>query len=109
MSDQIKIEERDGTMVVQFFGRLDAQAVSDVKEEARRVAEHHRIVLNLANVDFVDSSGLGLLVSIFRRVQERGASLVLCCLCAQVQTIFELTRLHRVFDIYETEEEALAC
>lgn len=107
MSEQIQQETIGQTLVVRIEGRLDARAADELKAEFREIIAPH-VLLNLEKVSFIDSSGLGLVVSTFRRIRENEGDLSLCCLSPQVETIFELTRLHRVFDIYKTEDLALA-
>jgi len=107
MSEQVTEEQVGHTLVIRLQGRLDARAVEEIKAEFQEVTNSH-VLLNLADVSFIDSSGLGLVVSTFRRIRENEGDLSLCALSPQVRTIFELTRLHRVFDIYATEELALA-
>jgi anti-sigma B factor antagonist len=62
----------------------------------------------LSEVGFIDSSGLGAILSCYRHLQFTNGDLRLCCLSEQVRTLFELVRMHRVFDIYGTREEAMA-
>ena len=64
-------------------------------------------MVDLKEVRFIDSSGLGALVSGFKNASSRQAELKLSSLQSQVKSMFELTRLHRVFDIYQTVDEAI--
>ena len=66
-----------------------------------------KIVLNLANVNYVDSSGLGALVSSFATVRRQGGELKLVKLPDKVDDLMEVTRLYTVFDIADNEEEAI--
>lgn len=66
------------------------------------------ILLNLANVSTLDSSGIGEMVSAFTTVTNRGGKLKLCCLPSKVSDILQITQLISVFEVYETEAEALA-
>ena len=72
-------------------------------EEGKR-----NLVIDLQAVRFVDSSGLGALVSGFKNASSRNGNLKLAGLQLQVKSMFELTRLHRVFEIYTDSGEALA-
>jgi anti-sigma B factor antagonist len=65
------------------------------------------LVVDLGMVRFVDSSGLGSLVSGFKNASARNGNLKLCGLQPQVKSMFELTRLHRVFEIFATLDDAL--
>ena len=66
------------------------------------------VVLNLNKVSMMDSSGLGVLVSSYTSVQKRKGRLALAGLGKGLQNLIAITKLTRVFDIYETEEEAIA-
>jgi anti-sigma B factor antagonist len=89
--------------------RLDAHNSNDLKVEIVRLFESgtHEMLIDLKDVRFIDSSGLGVLVSGFKNASTRQGSLKLCSLQSQVKSMFELTRLHRVFDIFPSVDEAL--
>lgn len=89
--------------------RLDAHNSGELKEYLQRLLENgtHVLVVDLSAVRFIDSSGLGALLSGYKNANLRQGSLVLSGLQPRVQSMFELTRLHRVFDIYPTLEAAL--
>lgn len=89
--------------------RLDAHNSPELKTAILQQfdAEKKNLIIDLNEVRFIDSSGLGVLVSGFKNASARNGLLLLCALQPQVKSMFELTRLHRVFDIYETNEAAL--
>ena len=68
---------------------------------------HTRLVLDLQAVDFVDSSGLSVLVSTLKAVQAEKGEVVLLGPTPGVRSLIELTRLHKVFEIFEDREAAL--
>ncbi|WP_321372111.1 STAS domain-containing protein [uncultured Desulfuromusa sp.] len=88
--------------------RMDAHNSGDLKEQMLQLFDEGKcnLVIDLSEVRFIDSSGLGALVSGFKNASAREGSLKLCCLQPQVRSMFELTRLHRVFEIFSTQEEA---
>src|SRR5437762_2815088 len=67
-----------------------------------------KIVLNMDNVTFIDSAGLGTLVAAHHSVKTQGASLRLCHLGSKFQEVLQITKLLTVFDVYNTEAEAVA-
>ncbi|HTC40485.1 MAG TPA: STAS domain-containing protein [Candidatus Acidoferrales bacterium] len=69
---------------------------------------HVKILLNLAGVDYIDSSGLGALVSGVASVRRVGGEMKLVNLSSKVDDLMEVTRLYTVFDIADNEEAALA-
>lgn len=96
-------------LVVVKEERLDAHNSDHLKQELGRLFEEGKncVVVDLKEVRFIDSSGLGALVSGFKNASTRQATLKLSSLQSQVKSMFELTRLHRVFDIYPTIDEAI--
>ncbi len=67
-----------------------------------------KIILNLAGVGYVDSSGIGEFVSSFTAVNKEGGTLKLLNLTQKIQDLLAITKLLTVFDVFETESEALA-
>lgn len=90
--------------------RLDAHNAESLKQRLAAVFSEGAtsVVVDLQPVRFIDSSGLGALVSGFKNASTHQGVLKLAGLHTQVRSMFELTRLHRVFDIYETTDEACA-
>ena len=89
--------------------RLDAQEAGSFKEHmGQRIhAGHRQIVLDLSRVEFIDSSGLGAIVSSLKMLGGNG-SLSLCGIRDTIMSMFKLTRMDRVFPMFATAEEALA-
>lgn len=65
-----------------------------------------KMVLDLERVEFVDSSGLGGILSCLRHLSAKGGELVLCGVCKPVRALFEMARLHHIIDIAATRSEA---
>ena len=87
---------------------LDASNAADFKRDmAPLIDEHAHVVLDLSRLHFVDSSGLGAFISCLRKLNAKGGDLKLCGMSMAVRAVFELVRMHRVFDILSTKEEAV--
>lgn len=87
---------------------LDASNASDLKSAMAPILDSHpKVVVNLRRVQFIDSSGLGVILSFLRHVSAKGGDLKLCCLTAQVRDAFELVRMHRIFDIFAAQDDAV--
>lgn len=106
---KITNEVIDNVDVLRVAGRLDASAVRDHKDTLKNKAEsvNNWLVLNMEGIDFIDSSGLGLVVSLVRHARENSADIAITNLTPQAQTLFELTRMTRIFNIYENESVAV--
>lgn len=89
--------------------KLDAGNAKALKEELTAVLQPGaKLVFDLSQLRFVDSSGLGLLLSSLRQVHSTGGDLRLCGMQKAVRALFELVRMHRVFEIFATRDEARA-
>ncbi len=87
---------------------LDSGNSREFKAEIAPVLEAHRkLVFDLSQLSFVDSSGLGAILSCLRQANAGGGDLKLCGLSKPVRALFELVRMHRIFDILNSREEAI--
>ncbi|MGJ0506006.1 MAG: STAS domain-containing protein [Methylocystis sp.] len=108
---KLETQSQNGQIVVAVREeRLDAHNSGELKDRFLRLLEEggRHLVVDLSSVNFIDSSGLGALLSGYKNASQRGGSLVLAGPQPRVRAMFELTRLNRVFDIYPRLQEALA-
>ena len=105
----IAMKEVSNVAVLSLTGRLDLTSGATLKQEVKKLSERdvNSIHLNLAKVDFINSSGLGVLVSIMKEVRVAKGRLTLSDLASYVQEIFDITQLSHIFEIFETEQEAM--
>ncbi|MHC4295537.1 MAG: STAS domain-containing protein, partial [Planctomycetota bacterium] len=98
------------SVVVDVTGEIDLNSSLEFQQVLLRVLDKRpvRIVINLTEVSYMDSSGVASLVKLLSRVRKADSSLHLVGLQDRVRSVFEITRLDSVFDIRETEAEALA-
>ena len=101
-------KEGDILIVKVLNNRLDAQAADDFKEKmAGYISDgNSQIVLNMSAVDFVDSSGLGAMVSVIKSLSGNG-QLSVCSAKEPVMRMFKLTRMNKVFAMFEEEIKAV--
>lgn len=87
---------------------LDAGNAGELKRDMAPILEvSSKVVIDLSRLRFVDSSGLGAMLSCLRQLSAKGGDLKLCGMSKQVRAAFELVRMHRIFDIFATREEAV--
>jgi anti-sigma B factor antagonist len=87
---------------------LDASNAEEFKRGIAPVIDATtKLVLDLSPLRFVDSSGLGAFISCLRKLHAKGGDLKLYGMSKQVRAVFELVRMHRVFDILGTKEDAV--
>jgi len=87
---------------------LDASNAAELKSDmAPMIRANAKVVIDLTRVRFMDSSGLGSMLSCLRQLRAKNGDLKLCGMSEQVRGAFELVRLDRLFDIYPGQSEAL--
>jgi anti-sigma B factor antagonist len=108
---QLKLATRtkDGVLIVACNGRIvfgeETSLLRDTVKKA--VSENSRIVLNLGEVNYIDSGGLGTLVALRTSAQNAGGTIKLANLTKRVGDLLQVTKLLTVFDVYNSEAEAL--
>lgn len=106
---EINVREEGTIRIVSCEGRLDAQVSGVVKDQIKQHIDEGstRLVLDLQGVEFLDSSGLGALVASLRKVKEKKGEIKLSGLRPEVRSIFDITRVSRLFHIYDDVQKAL--
>lgn len=98
------------THVIELGGEIDLYTAPEFKERMVQLIEDgkKRIVVDLSDATFVDSTTLGVLVGGVKRLRPAGGTLALVCTDQNITKIFEITGLDRVFPIHETRDDALS-
>jgi len=107
----IKVAVREapgGTFVVDLTGEIDVYTSPKVKDAISALIDgaHYNLVINLENVRYIDSTGLGVLIGGLKRVREHGGSVNLVCTNPQIKKIFDITGLVKIFGIFDDEAGA---
>ena len=103
-------KDANGVTVVQVEGQLIVGNRQELKDLVQAVVEkgERRILIDFSRTGYIDSSGLGALVSISKRIREAGGELRLAGLNEDLRSLFELTKLDTLFSIAETPQQALS-
>jgi len=110
MSAILTLRQADDVTVVDISGRItmgDGSSALHQKMRELIAAGNAKILLNMAGVAFIDSSGIGELVSGYVSVSHNRGRVKLCGLTRRVRDLLHVTRLYSVLDIHETEDDAL--
>lgn len=107
---EIRTRQSGDVTILEIDGRLDLVSSSTLKDRLHEYLQDGRsfIVLNGAAMDFINSSGLGRLISVLKDVRLAGGRMVLSSLTPFVDEMLTLTQLNNVFEIYESDEAAVA-
>lgn len=107
---EISHHERNDALIIRLdFDSLDAKRVPEFKEKALQILNESnktKVVFDLEQLQFIDSSGLGAFLSLMRQLNTRGIHLALSSMSKPVKTIFELVSMQKIFDCYETIDKA---
>ncbi|HCU23425.1 MAG TPA: anti-anti-sigma factor [Deltaproteobacteria bacterium] len=95
--------------LLEVEGEIDAEHSAQLKSTIAKARENFakHFVFDLRKVSFIDSTGLGVLISLMRHLNESSGRLRLAALQDEVRSIFEITRLYKVFELSASVEEAL--
>ncbi len=110
MALKITNREVDGITVVQLEGRIVLGEESNaLREQVKSLlaGNKKRIVLNMNNVTYIDSAGLGTLVAAFHSARSQGATLKLANLGSKFREVLQVTKLLTVFDVFDNEAAAI--
>ncbi|MBE7437779.1 MAG: STAS domain-containing protein [Spirochaetales bacterium] len=106
---EIREREAGPVTILDVSGEMSLYHTATLKGAFTRLESNRKLdtVLNLDGVNYLDSSGIGVLIAHLTRCRKEGGSLKLCNLQPNVSTLLKLTKLNNLFEIYETESEAL--
>jgi anti-sigma B factor antagonist len=107
---QLRMSTRalEGVLVVDCSGRLVfGEESASLRDTVKKLlAQSPRIVMNLQEVNYIDSGGLGTLVSLFTTARNAGGALKLACLSQRVGDLLQLTKLFTIFEVFNEAEDA---
>jgi anti-sigma B factor antagonist len=106
----VKSRRLDDVVILDINGRLTlGEGTVTLREALQKLLEDgdRKLVMNLAEVDYVDSAGLGELITLFTTVRARGGQLKLLNLTRRIQDLLQITKLLTVFDSFDNETEAI--
>jgi len=110
MNVEVTIQEVDGVSLVALNGRIVLGEESAALRETVKgllAAGKKKLILNMANVTYIDSAGLGILVAAYVSAKSQGASIRLCALGHKFREVLQLTRLLTIFEVFDTPAAAL--
>lgn len=103
MFDFQQHEQDSGVIVLALGGRLDALTAPELRPTIDKLVEsgNHQVVCDMEQLETIDSSGVGAIVSLFKRLRMKGGDVKIARLQGQPKEIFRLLRLDRAFDLFD--------
>lgn len=111
-SQRLSVQVENEITVVELLSQkiLDEMVIAEIGEQLNQLVgrqEYPRLVLDFSHVSHMSSSALGMLITLHKRVREKGGHLRLCCVQPAIYEVFVITRLNEIFQINQSREEAL--
>jgi anti-sigma B factor antagonist len=102
-------EKKNGVLICLMEGEININNSPELRKAFDIIIKRNetRVLLDLSAVSYVDSSGLATLIEMFQRLKKINGKLRLCHMAAKIRSVFELTKLNKLFEIFDTQEEAL--
>lgn len=99
----------NGVDVIDISGQLDAFTTPDVKAEFKKLtdARHYKLILNLQEVDYVNSTAIGSIVAVAQQVRRRKGDLKIFGMKADIRKVFDLVGASKILEIFDTEQDAV--
>ena len=107
---EITQRENGGIVIMDIQGEIDLYNAPEIKDNIQKLieAQKYNIIINLEKVSYIDSSGIGALISSLSNLKKYQGGLKIINVYASVKKVFELTKLTSFFEICDSEEEALS-
>ncbi|EPZ48910.1 anti-sigma F factor antagonist [Alicyclobacillus acidoterrestris] len=100
----------NGVLVISLQGELDHHAVEKIRDDIEAQlakTDYQGLVMSFRNIEFMDSSGLGLILGRFRSISQHGGQMALCEVGPSLKKLFEMSGLLKVLPLYEAEDLAV--
>jgi len=111
MSLQAELEQYRNVLIVRLRGEMDhhtADAVRYKMEEALRSGSVEHVILSLKDLQFMDSSGIGVILGRYKQVRGKGGKMVVCDVNPNVHRLFELSGLFKILTVHDNERNAIS-
>lgn len=110
MSLQIDLTTKDKVLIIRLVGELDHHTAEKVRQQVEQKIEVNsvrHILLNLEELTFMDSSGLGVILGRYKQITQLGGKMIICAISPSIYRLFELSGMFKILEIVESEQKAL--
>lgn len=110
MALKTNLEVKFGVLCIRLEGELDHHTADDLRNQVNRIMDEepvHHILLNLGKLEFMDSSGLGVILGRYKKIAGLGGEMVVCSISPAVRRLFELSGMFKIIRLETDEQYAL--
>ena len=106
---KIKEEKQNGVCICSLEGEVNINTSPELRKVFDDIikSSEKKVLIDFTNVSYIDSSGLATLIEMFQRLKKIGGSLRLSNMSQKVKNVFEITKLYKLFEIFDSREVAL--
>ena len=106
---QVKQKVKNDCLVCNIVGEVNIDNVAELKKVFYKIIEDksRKVVLNLKGLEYIDSSGMACFIEFFKGLKDIQGTMFLCSITPKIMSIFAITKLDKVFKVYDSEDEAL--
>lgn len=104
------MEAKDHVLCIRLKGELDHHTAAELKDQAEAAIQKHdiqHIVMNLEELGFMDSSGLGVILGRYKQIKQKRGEMVVCAISPSVKRLFDMSGLFKIIKLELSEENAL--
>jgi stage II sporulation protein AA (anti-sigma F factor antagonist) len=110
LSLHIDLSSKDDILIIRLVGELDHHTAEQLRSKVEEKMDQHgikHILLNLKDLTFMDSSGLGVILGRYKRVTQLGGQMIICAISPSIYRLFELSGMFKILKIVDSEQQAL--
>ncbi|MDQ0858541.1 MULTISPECIES: anti-sigma F factor antagonist [Bacillaceae] len=110
MSLAVELDVKQSVLCIRLIGELDHHTAEELRQKVTEILaseDIQHIVLNLEQLSFMDSSGLGVILGRYKQVKQFGGEMVVCAISPSVKRLFDMSGLFKIIRLEPSEEKAL--
>lgn len=110
LSLQIDLTTKDNVLIIRLVGELDHHTADKLRHQVERIIELEgvrHILLNMEELSFMDSSGLGVILGRYKQITQLGGKMIICAISPSIYRLFELSGMFKILQIVDSQEQAL--
>ncbi len=108
---KINIAEKNNFLIFRIYGELDMNTVPEFKEKIEKAMQEKNIaniILNLQNMNFIDSTGVGALLGRYKKIKKINGEMIIVGVNERVKSIFKISGIYNLLKFYTTEKETFS-
>lgn len=110
LSLHIDLTTKNQVLIIRLVGELDHHTAEELRKQVEETIEKqsiNHILLNLEELSFMDSSGLGVILGRYKRIKQHDGQMIICAISPSIYRLFELSGMFKILKIVDSEEQAL--